>query len=269
MAIGLLGGKLMKETWGKMGEALEAIDRLRKTSEPPPQASEHKAVNDIDRIPAVVNHLVGIARKQRVRLREHTEQLQALNGKIKEAKEQLQKAVREDWLTGLYNRRYFGELLVKEVERARRYGRQLALAMMEPHSVGDSDDSDGGRARDEALVAVAKATRNAIRQIDIPSRYGSERFAILFPETTVEKACVALDRIKAAAETHRLQGKSSECKAKLAVNVGVVMLCDDHRGPDDFVASADEALYEAKSRGRNETVVYTPSRVTLRAPAAG
>ncbi len=265
MTIGLLGGKLMKETWSKIGDALEAVDRLRKTTALPPGASQQKPVDEIDRIPAVVNQLVDIARKQRDKLKDHSEQLRTLNLKVKESDEQLHKMSREDLLTGLFNRRHFAEVVQKEIERARRYGRDLALAMIQPGSPQGPAIPDRNHGDDEVLIATATIIRGAIRQIDLPFRYGSQRFAILFPETSVEKARVALERIRSAVARHCIKGNTPPANGNLTISIGVSMLRKDHKGDTDFVSSADEALYEAMSRGQNQLVAQSPAHAALQA----
>jgi diguanylate cyclase (GGDEF)-like protein len=265
MTIGLLGGKLMKESWAKIGDALEAVDRLRKATGPQLGPAQHKTVDEIDRIPAVVNHLVEIARRQRDKLKDHSEQLHTLNTKVKESNEQLQEMCREDWLTGLYNRRHFGEVLEREIERAKRYERALALALIEPDTFHSLSDATGRQVTDELLIAIATIVRGAIRQIDLPFRYGSQRFAILFPETSAEKACVALDRIRASVEKHRSKGKTTQANGKVTLGIGVAMLSKDHHTPEEFVSSADEALYKAKSLGPDQLVACSPTQATLHA----
>lgn len=159
----------------------------------------------------------------------------------------------------------FGEVVEREIERAKRYQRDLALALIEPDTFHSPSDGTGRQVTDELLIAIATIIRNAIRQIDLPFRYGTQRFTILFPETSAEKACVALDRIRDSVEKHRSKGKTPQANCKLTLGIGVAMLSRDHQSPEEFVASADKALYEAKSMGPNQLVAGSPAQATLHA----
>ncbi len=257
LGIALLGGKLMKEYWRRIGEAVEAIDRLGKESHLSQKPRQLKAADEIDRIPTVVNHLVRVAKRQGDRLKNYSKQIQTLDMKLKEVNRQLHEVTREDSLTGLYNRKYFDSCVRHEMFRARRYGRSLALAMIDVDFFKNYNDNSGVAAGDMALCTIGKIIRKSIRQSDLPFRYNGGRFGVIFPETSAENATVAADRIRTAVQKQRFMGESSQPNGTLTVSVGISMLGKDHDNPDELVSAADEALYKAKCIGRNRVVAFS------------
>ena len=254
LGIALLGGKLMKQDWGKLGETMEVLDRLGKETYPPGETIQLKGADQIDRIPAVVNRLVEIAKEQRDKLRDYDMQVHALDIKVKESHKRLHEVSREDALTGLHNRRYFEDCATHEIARARRYGRTLALAILDIDFFSKYNENAGLPAGNEALCAIARIIRNSLRKTDFPFRYGKNQFVIFFPETGAKEATVAVDRIRIAMEKQPFKGESSQPNGVLTVSAGVSILGKDCETPEQFVSAASEALNKAKSLGRNRVV---------------
>lgn len=260
LSIALLGGKLMKQHWQKVGHAIEAIDRLSNESDPLRKPAHLRPTDEIDRIPTVVNHLVEIAKKQRNGLENYGRQVQVLNLKVKEANEQLRRISRTDSLTGLYNRRHFDDRARQELARAKRYGRSLALAMIELDFFSNYKNNAGAPAADSALHTVATIIRESIRRTDLPFRYGDAQFAIIFPETGAEKATFAVERIRLAVEKCRFERESSQPNGRLTVSVGISILEKECDSVAPFVSAASEALHKARSTGRNRVVALLESQ---------
>jgi len=258
LSIALLGGKLMKETWGKLGQALQTIDRLRKESRFRLDGFPIDSGDGIDCIPTVVNHLVNIAKKQRNELEDHDEQLKTLTARVKESNEEIRKLSRLDWLTGLFNRKCFEDRAKQEIARAGRYQRNLALAMIDVDSLESYNDDAGRDAGNKALAAIGTIILDSIREVDVAFRYSGEQFAILFPETSVENAAIALDRIRIAIQKHQFGGTATQSNGDLTVTIGASMLCKEIHSLEEFVSAADLALYKAKSMGRNRLVAFSP-----------
>ncbi len=162
----------------------------------------------------------------------------------------LQSAVRSltvtDELTGLHNRRFFESELRREVDRSRRFGRDVALAMIDVDHFKGYNDSFGHRAGDEALRRVASLLLEAThRRLDGASRYGGEEFAVLLAETDLEGARCVAERMRAAVES---------CAAFLrpiTISAGIAALGGHEGDPEGLVLRADQALYRAKGEGRN------------------
>ncbi len=257
-AIALLGGKLMKEAWGKLAKAVETIGDLKQESEQLREAVESDGPGDeIDRIPFVVNHLAEIARKQRDELRVYQEQVEVLSTRVEEADRELKELSREDELTALYNLRYFGDRVGEEVARTRRYQRDLALAMIEVDSFKGYTGVFGREAADKALSTIGEIIRESIRETDLAFRYADDEFAIILPETTADRAVNALERVRAAVEKHSFQGADAQLNGALTLSVGISMLGKDANSLEEFVSAADKALKKAKSLGQNRVVVFS------------
>ncbi len=170
------------------------------------------------------------------------------NARLFEETRQL--AITDD-LTGLANHRQFYHQLAREVRRAQRYQRPLTLLMLDLDYFKEYNDRFGHLAGDQALRETAEVLRRNARDVDILARYGGEEFAIILPETDLERAAIQADRIRAAIASHAYRGKHSNPRGDLTVSVGVATLTPDIHRIEELVQRADQALYRAKSLGRN------------------
>ncbi len=257
LGIALLGGKIMKEVWGKVGQAVETIERLRTESDPFKDMSHLDDTDEIDRIPTVVTHLVEIAKRQMNELKAYNGQVQHLNSELREANEKLHHISTEDSLTGLYNRRHFDDRIEQEIARTLSFGRDLALAMVDIDFFKNYNDSIGHPAGDKALATIGEFIRKSIRETDLAFRYGGEELVIIMPETTRESAISVAERIRGAVEKQPFDGESSQPNGSLTVSIGVAVLEGGSKNKEEFVSAADKALYKAKSLGRNKVVAFS------------
>jgi len=257
MGIALLGWKVMKEVWGKVGQAVEMIERLHRENDPSGSSFHLRATDEIDRIPSVVTRLVEITKQQMNELKAYNEQIQLLNSKLREANQKLHQISIEDALTGLYNRRFFDDRVGHEIARTKRFGRDLALAMIDIDFFKHYNDTAGHPAGDRALAAIGAIIRNSVRETDLAFRYGGEEFMIILPETTAESATYVSERIRSAVEKQEFPGESSQPNGDLTISIGVSMLGAECATLEEFVSAADKALYKAKSIGRNRVVAYS------------
>jgi diguanylate cyclase (GGDEF)-like protein len=153
-----------------------------------------------------------------------------------------------DALTELHNRRYFHETLAREVARAHRYDRKLALIVFDLDDFMAINDRIGHLAGDAVLAEVADRVREVVRAADVACRVGGDEFAIILPESTLADAGQLYDRLQAAISSRPL-GQAG----RLQVSAGVAEIKPD----DDAVAffeRADEALYRAKDAGKAQVV---------------
>lgn len=155
-----------------------------------------------------------------------------------------------DPLTKLYNKSFFETYLAQEVGRAWRHQHQLSLIMGDIDHFKNINDTYGHLKGDAVLVEMGKILRQYCRQSDIPVRWGGEEFAILLPETDLAGGRNLAERIRQAVEAHQFEGVSH-----ITSSFGVASLKTDGQ---DLVKRADEALYEAKKKGRN-TVISSDS----------
>ena len=155
-----------------------------------------------------------------------------------------------DSLTGLNNRRYFDLFLVSEIDRSRRYERDLAILMLDVDCFKTYNDTHGHPAGDVALQAVATSITAGRRAVDIGVRYGGEEFAVILPETDLDGALIVAEEIRCRVAA--LQG----LERTITVSVGVATL-EAGDTPVQLVAKVDNALYEAKRTGRNKICIHT------------
>lgn len=159
-----------------------------------------------------------------------------------------------DELTKIFIRRYFNVKLDGEIKRARRYGGQLSLAIMDLDYFKSVNDTYGHQAGDVVLYTIAQLIKNSCREIDVPSRYGGEEFAVVMPETDIEGAKILAERVRAAVAAIKIE----EVPRQLTISIGIASFPDDGKDMKSLIAAADAALYAAKNGGRNRVVAYTP-----------
>jgi diguanylate cyclase (GGDEF)-like protein len=153
-----------------------------------------------------------------------------------------------DALTDTLSRGRFFEIARDELARATRYGRPLALAMLDLDLFKSINDRHGHRAGDEVLRAIAGLMTRGLRGQDHVGRYGGEEFAVLLPETSLDAAREVLERTRQAIAELRLDFEGKELT--ITVSVGVVAVQTDEPF-ETALARADAALYRAKAEGRN------------------
>jgi diguanylate cyclase (GGDEF)-like protein len=153
-----------------------------------------------------------------------------------------------DALTGLHNRRYFHEMLAREVARSHRYGRTLALVVFDLDDFKAVNDRIGHLAGDAVLAEAAERVRQVVRSADIACRVGGDEFAVILPESSLVDADQLCKRLEAAISAGPV-GQAG----RLHLSAGVTEV----RPEDDavsFFERADEALYRAKSAGKGQVV---------------
>ena len=158
-----------------------------------------------------------------------------------------------DGLTGVPNRRYFEEFLERELARAVRYKRPLALAVIDADHFKQVNDNFGHLAGDYVLRLMARVARETTRREELFARYGGEEFVLVMPEKSAEHAHQYTEKLRGLIEgTHfEFDGET----IAVTVSIGLANLTPEIRSVSEFVQAADSALYEAKSRGRNRVFV--------------
>lgn len=164
-----------------------------------------------------------------------------------------------DELTALPNRRAFRQRLQDEVSRVQRYGQELSLAIIDLDGFKPINDTYGHPAGDAVLRAFANRVLNRLRQHDLVARYGGEEFAILFPNTDLHGALLALQKVQtvSAKESLEYDGINLELPT---FSAGLANYRQGE-GMDGLIRRADDALYRAKHGGRNRIEVADPVEV--------
>ncbi|WP_283132129.1 diguanylate cyclase domain-containing protein [Enterovibrio norvegicus] len=173
------------------------------------------------------------------------------------ANNELRKLSQNDALTGLYNRRYFDEYASREWLRAQRTQTPLSLLLIDVDHFKRYNDCYGHHAGDVCLKQIASALQHALmRSQDIVCRYGGEEFVIVLPDTT-EPGNVA-ERCRAKIAALGIEHNGNEDKGKVSISIGAATAVPSGANQfQDLFNAADEALYEAKSSGRDCTVIRT------------
>lgn len=166
-------------------------------------------------------------------------------------------ASRTDSLTGAGNRLRFDEDVETMLSRAQRYGHPCSLALCDLDYFKAFNDTLGHLAGDETLRRVSEEMRSNLRASDTLYRYGGEEFVVLLVEQSVGDAVRAMERMRVAIE--RLAIPSPRTGGSLTISIGVSQVDPaNDRAPEDWIARADESLYEAKDGGRNRVVPPPP-----------
>jgi len=169
----------------------------------------------------------------------------------KRIEERLRRLASRDALTDTLSRGRFFEVAREELARATRYGRPLALAMLDLDLFKSINDRYGHRAGDEVLRAIAGLMTRGLRGQDHVGRYGGEEFAVLLPETSIDAAREVLERIRLAIGEMHLDFEGNELTITASVGVVAVQTAEPF---ETALARADAALYRAKDGGRNRVV---------------
>lgn len=166
--------------------------------------------------------------------------------------EESQRLATTDPLTGLMNRRAFTAAAQREVERATRYKSPFAVLMLDVDHFKSINDTAGHLAGDSVLRQLGSLLEEAVRKVDVVARYGGEEFVVILPETASDGGIIFAERLRERIENQTYE-IGAERPVHLTVSIGVATFPSPRVATtEDFFARADEALYRAKSGGRNQ-----------------
>jgi len=177
-------------------------------------------------------------------IREKTQLLEAKNDELKQRIAEIDYYSNTDTLTGIANRKCFEETLNREIARARRYRHALSLAILDIDHFKRINDNHGHNCGDRVLRSVAQLVGSNIRDVDFFARWGGEEFILIFPGLQLEDAARAAEKLRELIEYHAI-----EPGLGVTASFGLTRFDDD--AFDELMRRADEALYRAKSLGRN------------------
>ena len=165
-----------------------------------------------------------------------------------------------DALTGLYNRRHLMGTLANEVQRSRRLRRTFSVLLADVDRFKQYNDTHGHLAGDAALVKIAEILRKTTRGVDSVARYGGEEFVVMLIEAPIATALTVAERIRSRVAAEAFEGGA------MTVSIGTAEYPAHGDTPEELIASADAAMYEAKNAGRDRVVA---ARVGERREAKG
>lgn len=159
-----------------------------------------------------------------------------------------------DSLTGLYTRRYLFERLTEELNRSKRYNLKFAFLMIDIDDFKKCNDTHGHLVGDVILKEVARIIKESIREIDLAARFGGEEFSLVLPETDKKGALMVGERIRKRINENIF--KAYDEKLKITVSAGISIYPDNSQKAEDIVDKSDQALYKAKTLGKNIVCEY-------------
>jgi diguanylate cyclase (GGDEF)-like protein len=168
----------------------------------------------------------------------------------------LQEEARTDPKTELANMKHWNQVAQVEVERARRFDRPLSVALADLDLLRDINNRHGHLVGDQLIRRVADAIRGALREYDLPARFGGDEFAVLMPETSLSEAITVAERIRRGVEAIEVR-LADGTPVSASVSIGVALFPAHGRTSSDLLAAADRAVYQAKALGRNRVCGFT------------
>ena len=157
-----------------------------------------------------------------------------------------------DALTGLHNHRYFKQYFKQEMARARRYHKPLAIIMMDIDDFKSFNDSFGHASGDLLLSALGTRILQTIRGVDVAFRYGGEELIVLLPDTGLDQAILAAERLRNSVQDGTAEELAGCATRGVTVSVGVASYPENADNMDELFNIVDSLLYRAKRCGKNK-----------------
>jgi diguanylate cyclase (GGDEF)-like protein len=174
---------------------------------------------------------------------------------VEDEKSRLEKLSVTDFLTGIYNIRFFYHRIIEEFSRSQRYGLPISCLMLDIDHFKRINDRYGHKAGDTVLKEFAQLLKRYSRKSDVLARYGGEEFILLLPQTSVEGAMSEAERIRKCIADHKFRSLGN--KDGLTISIGISVCPHEKiKTHDDLISFADQALFDAKNKGRNRVAIF-------------
>ena len=188
-----------------------------------------------------------------LRIKRLQDELDEKNRELEVANKRLRKLSITDGLTELFNHRHVQTLLHEEFERSYRTGEKIAVCMLDLDRFKQVNDTYGHPTGDVILYETAQILRETAREIDMVGRYGGEEFLVILPDTDEEEGAAFAERVRSAVESHEYRDDAT--LVRMTVSCGAASFpAEGVDTPEALLKRADEALYAAKTGGRNKVV---------------
>ena len=178
----------------------------------------------------------------------------------------LERQTQLDAKTGVFNAKYFNQVLDKELARAARFNRPMTLVMADLDLLRNINNTYGHLAGDAVLIKIAEIIKLKIGEVGTVARFGGEEFSILLPETTPQNAAVLIESIRAEIESTRISIPTSTTPIRITMSFGIA--CFEYAGQtaSEIVHAADLAVYQSKLNGRNQISFASPTSTSTKLP---
>jgi diguanylate cyclase (GGDEF)-like protein len=203
-------------------------------------------LSEVSYLTQVFNHMVASLRKGR-------EEISAAHNSLLETNKKLHQISITDDLTGLHNRKHVMELLSRERVLAEQNNQPFSILMVDIDFFKKINDTYGHQTGDAVLRHVSETLRSTVREGDHIGRYGGEEFLIILPDSDIQSVALTADRIRQGVEKQHISAGSM--KISVTISIGVSQYPDDGKNVEAIVRIADDALYQAKSDGRNRVTI--------------
>ena len=214
----------------------------------------------IDQLRAIISEILAETRQMEERNRKLETRLSDSSKEIAELRQNLETVRREamtDALTGIANRKYFDLRLREAARRATERTEPLALLMIDIDYFKNFNDTYGHQLGDQVLRLVARCLVDCTKGQDTPARYGGEEFGIVLPETELRNANILAEQVRETVSSKKIYKRSTnQDLGIITISVGVAAF-KSGEPLSSFIQRADEALYEAKRKGRNKVIDET------------
>ncbi|HEX8143719.1 MAG TPA: sensor domain-containing diguanylate cyclase [Pyrinomonadaceae bacterium] len=155
-----------------------------------------------------------------------------------------------DDLTKLHNARFLRQFLLSEIKRARRYGSTVAAFFLDLDDFKGINDGHGHLVGSHVLMEMAAVILSSVRDTDIVARYGGDEFVIILPESGLEQVLLVAERVRERIARHQFHGGRG-LSLRLTASFGVAAFPQHAQSPQQLIACADRAMYEAKAANKN------------------
>jgi diguanylate cyclase (GGDEF)-like protein len=158
-----------------------------------------------------------------------------------------------DYLTKLFNRQELNNKLEEEIKRYKRYKENLSIIMFDIDNFKNINDTYGHNIGDDVLIAIANISKQNIRSTDLLARWGGEEFLLLLPQTTILDAKKIAEKIRIKVENSNLIADNS---IVVTISLGITLF-NENDTKNNFLKRVDEALYQAKTLGKNRSIIIS------------
>ena len=189
-------------------------------------------------------------------LQQSKEALQSLRQQLAERKQVLERLANLDGLTEVHNHRSFQSFLRTELIRSSRNRRPISLLLADIDHFKQFNDCHGHLSGDFILKELCRVIGAILRKYDLLARYGGEEFVVVLPEATVEAAAVVAEKIRLAVAQHDFFDGNHHYRVTLSIGTTTAFPAEAPLGQNEFIEQVDQALYEAKKRGRNQVAAF-------------